>query len=420
MPASVHGEPSSAPSTPTTAPIEGLLELHPDGYGFIRTFKVHFQVTPNDAYVPADVIRRLELREGLRLTGEATVPAAEPYGNGYDQRGQQQHRGRGRDFRGRQNFRQQPRKPQGPRLVKLISVEGKEPEAYRGAPVFDQLTPIDPRKWLNLETAPDRMTTRVVDMFCPIGAGTRGLIVAPPRSGKTILIQHVADAIADNHPDVELIVLLVDERPEEVTEMRRTIRGSVYASSNDQETSSHVRVAELVMERAKRLAEQGRDVVVLLDSITRLARAYNKHVGSGRTMTGGLDIRALEIPKRLLGAARAFDEGGSLTIMATALIETGSKMDDVIFQEFKGTGNMELVLDRKLADRRIYPAINISQSGTRKEERLLSPEMLERITLLRRSMLKLNDVESMETLLKQLKKHPTNKEFLATIGKFLS
>ena len=419
MPTSVHGDHSPAQTGPATAPIEGLLELHPDGYGFIRTFKVHFQVSPNDAYVPADVIRRLELREGLKLTGEASVPSADPYMNGYDQRGPQQ-RGRGRDFRGRNNFRPQQRKPQGPRLVKLMSVEGKDPEAYKGAPIFDQLTPIDPRKWLNLETNPDRMTTRVVDMFCPIGMGTRGLIVAPPRTGKTILIQHIADAVADNHPNAELIVLLVDERPEEVTEMRRTIRGSVYASSNDQETSSHVRVAELVMERAKRLAEQGRDVVVLLDSITRLARAYNKHVGSGRTMTGGLDIRALEIPKRMFGAARAFDEGGSLSILATALIETGSKMDDVIFQEFKGTGNMELVLDRKLSDRRIYPAISIAQSGTRKEERLLTPEMLERITLLRRSMLKLNDIESMETLLKQLTKHKTNKEFLATIGKFLS
>ena len=419
MPTSVHGEPSSAPSTPQTTPIEGLLELHPDGYGFIRTFKVHFQVTPNDAYVPADVIRRLELREGLRIVGEASVPAPEPHQNGYDQRGPQ--RGRGRDFRGRNNYRQPPpRKPQGPRLVKLISVEGKDAESYKGAQVFDQLTPVDPNKWLNLETASDRLTTRVVDMFCPVGKGQRGLIVAPPRSGKTILIQHIADAIADNHPDTELIVLLVDERPEEVTEMRRTIRGSVYASSNDQETSSHVRVAELVMERAKRLAETGRDVVVLLDSITRLARAYNKHVGSGRTMTGGLDIRALEIPKRMFGAARAFDEGGSLSILATALIETGSKMDDVIFQEFKGTGNMELVLDRKLADRRLYPAINISQSGTRKEERLLTPEMLERITLLRRSLLKLSDIEAMESLLKQLNKHPTNKEFLATIGKFLS
>jgi transcription termination factor Rho len=425
MPTSVHGEPAAA-TGPQTVPIEGLLELHPDGYGFIRTFKVHFQVTPNDAYVPADVIRRLELREGLRIVGEASAPMPEPYyNNGYDQRGPQRGRGGGRDFRGRQqNFRPQPRKPQGPRLLKIISVEGKEPEAYRGAPVFDQLTPIDPRKWMFLETPSDatsgRMTTRVVDMFCPIGMGTRGLIVAPPRTGKTILIQHIADSIADNHPDVELIVLLVDERPEEVTEMKRTIRGSVYASNNDQETSSHVRVAELAIERAKRLAETGRDVVVLLDSITRLARAYNKHVGSGRTMTGGLDIRALEIPKRLLGAARAFDEGGSLTILGTALVETGSKMDDVIFQEFKGTGNMELVLDRKLSDRRLYPAINISQSGTRKEERLLPAENLERITVLRRALLKLNDVEAMETLLKQLKKHPTNKEFLSAIAKTVS
>jgi transcription termination factor Rho len=413
------------PAGPNATRVEGLLELHPDGYGFIRTFQVHFQVQPADAYVPADVIRRFELREGLKLVGESFRPPEAFFENGHQRGPQRYQRGPGRgDFRngGGRNQQQRPqqRRQQGPRLQRLISVEGMDPEEYRGRPTFDRLTPIDPRKWLRLETATDRLTTRVVDMFCPIGMGTRGLIVAPPRTGKTILIQHIADAVADNHPNAELIVLLVDERPEEVTEMRRTIRGSVYASSNDQETSSHVRVAELAMERAKRLAETGKDVVVLLDSITRLARAYNKHAGnSGRTMSGGLDIRALETPKRLLGAARAFDEGGSLTILATALIETGSRMDDVIFQEFKGTGNMELVLDRKLADRRIYPAINISQSGTRKEERLLPSEMLERITLLRRSLLKLNDVDAMESLQKQMKKHETNDKFLAAIGKYL-
>jgi transcription termination factor Rho len=252
-----------------------------------------------------------------------------------------------------------------------------------------------------------------MDLFTPIGKGQRGLIVSPPRTGKTVLLQHIAQAVSKNHPEMHLIVLLVDERPEEVTEMRRTIRGEVVASSSDRDASSHVRLAELVMERAKRLAENGRQIFVLLDSLTRLARAYNKTVGnSGRTMSGGVDSKALEVPKRLFGSARVFEEGGSLTVLGTALVETGSRMDDVIFEEFKGTGNMELILDRKLADRRIYPAINLAESGTRKEERLLKPDVLKRVSLLRRHLIDMPPVQAMESLLQQMGKSPTNQAFL--------
>src|SRR5579864_8308340 len=260
-----------------------------------------------------------------------------------------------------------------------------------------------------------------MDLLTPIGKGQRGLIVAPPRTGKTILLQHIAQAVATNHPEMHVIMLLIDERPEEVTEMRRTIRGEVVASSSDRDTSSHLRLAELVVERGKRLVEQGRQSFVLLDSLTRLARAYNKSVGnSGRTMSGGIDIRALEVPKRLFGTARVFEEGGSLTVMGTALIETGSRMDDIIFQEFKGTGNMELVLDRKLSDRRIFPAMEISQSGTRKEERILPPEVLKGVTLLRRALVKMTPVQAMEMLVKKLGQCDSNAAFLEKIGAFVA
>ena len=353
---------------------------------------------------------------GLMLEGQARPMP----GNGQPQQQYGYNNNQRNNQRNQRGPQRGPPRVSGPRLHELTSIEGAPVEDWKPLPNFDRLTPVDPSKWLRLETTSDRLTTRIIDMFTPIGMGQRGLIVASPRSGKTILIQHIAAAITHNWPDVHLIVLLVDERPEEVTDMRRTIQGDVFASSNDHETSSHVRLAELVIERAKRLTEQGKDVVVLLDSITRLARAYNKHIGSGRTMTGGLDVKALDTPKKLFGAARAFDEGGTLTIMATALVETGSRMDDIIFQEFKGTGNMELVLDRKLADRRIYPAINLGASGTRKEERLIPAAMLERITLLRRSMLRLNDLDAMETLQKQLKKHETNSAFLATLAKFVT
>jgi transcription termination factor Rho len=306
----------------------------------------------------------------------------------------------------------------GPRLAAIDRIEGADPAQFRRRK-WDELTATDPTKWLRLETGPEPLTTRVIDMFTPVGAGQRGLIVAPPRTGKTVLLAHIAAAIAQNYPEMYLMVLLVDERPEEVTDLKRTVKGEVIASSSDNDTANHIRIAELVLERAKRLTEQGRDVFVLLDSLTRLARAYNKQTGTGRTMSGGVDAKALEVPKRLFGSARAFEEGGTLTILGTALIETGSRMDDVIFQEFKGTGNMELVLDRKLAERRVYPAIDLGQSGTRKEERLLPAEMLERITLLRRGLMSLRPIEAMEGLVKQLAKTASNEEFLMTVGKFV-
>jgi transcription termination factor Rho len=403
-------EPMPADSSPVIAApavsantLEGVLELHANGFGFLRQLESGCSISPQDPYVSPDLIRRYALREGVMVKGELTAGPPTRYGrsNGYGRYDRQD-------------------RSQGPRLASILAVDGDSPEAFRTKPDFDKLTPIDPRVWLNLETRRDRLTTRVMDMFTPIGKGTRGLIVAPPRTGKTFLIQHIAESVAKNHPECELIVLLIDERPEEVTDMRRTINGKVYASSNDHETHAHVRLANLVIAHAKRMAEQGKDVVILLDSITRLARAFNKNLGStGRTMTGGLDVKALDQPKRLFGQARAFDEGGSLTIMGTALVETGSKMDDIIFQEFKGTGNMELVLDRKLADRRTFPAIDLEQSGTRKEERLLRAEDLRRITLLRRSMTRLNHIDAMETLLRQIEKYETNADFLNQIDRFM-
>jgi transcription termination factor Rho len=359
-----------------------VLELHPKGYGFLRDPARNFVAQPGDAYVPAPLISKHGLREGLLLAG-----LVEPG-----------RRGGG-----------------GPRLARLDSIEGQAPERYVQR-TFDDLTPIDPHERIRLETGAEPLTTRVMDLLAPIGKGQRGLIVAPPRTGKTILLQHIAQAVARNHPEMALMVLLIDERPEEVTEMRRTVRGQVFASSSDRDSINHARLAELVMERAKRLAEQGRQAFVLLDSITRLSRAYNRNVGnSGRTMSGGIDSRAMEVPRRLFGSARAFEEGGSLTVMGTALIDTGSRMDDYIFQEFKGTGNMELVLDRKLADRRIFPAMDISQSGTRKEERLMDPEVLRRVTLLRRTLVAMRPVEAMEMLVKQLGKSASNEAFLDRI-----
>ena len=371
-------------SSPRTAS-QGVLEMHPKGYGFLRNPARHYAPTANDPYVPAPLIQKLRLAEGLMLTGPV-----EPARKGAS----------------------------GPRLAAVEQIEGGDPGQFRRRE-WDELTPIDPRKWIRLETGPEPLTTRVMDMFTPIGAGQRGLIVAPPRTGKTVLLAHIAAAVARNYPDMHLMVLLVDERPEEVTDLKRTVTGEVIASSSDNDTANHIRLAELVVERAKRLTEQGRDVFVLLDSLTRLARAYNKQTGSGRTMSGGVDAKALDVPKRLFGSARAFEEGGTLTILGTALIETGSRMDDVIFQEFKGTGNMELVLDRQLAERRIYPAINLGASGTRKEERLLPAEDLERITLLRRGMMQLKPIDAMEGLVKQLKKSESNAEFLAAVGKFV-
>jgi transcription termination factor Rho len=365
--------------------VQGVLELHPKGYGFLRNPAKSYAAQQSDAYVPQPLINRLSLREGLLLAGPVE-PA---------------------------------RKGAGPRLAKVEQIEGNAPDQYKPRS-FDDLTPIDPHEQIVLETGAEPLTTRVMDLLTPIGKGQRGLIVAPPRTGKTIMLQHIAQAVTKNHPEMQLFMLLVDERPEEVTEMRRTIQGEVVASSSDRDTVSHIRLAELVVERAKRLAEQGKQVFVLIDSLTRLSRAYNKSVGnSGRTMSGGIDSRAMEVPRRLFGSARVFEEGGSLTVIATALIETGSRMDDYIFQEFKGTGNMELVLDRKLADRRIYPAIDFTQSGTRKEERILPAETLKRTTLLRRSMVQLKPVEAMESLVNQLGKHPSNEAFLDRVATFI-
>ena len=373
---------------------QGVLELHPKGFGFLRNAARNYVAQAADPYVPAPLIQRLGLREGLLLTG----PLETGHANGTARKGNG------------------PRQAAGPRLARIEQIEGKPPEQFRRRN-FDDLTPIDPHQHIKLETGAEPLTTRVMDLLTPIGKGQRGLIVAPPRTGKTILLQHIAQAVATNHPEMHLIMLLIDERPEEVTEMRRTIRGEVIASSNDHDSQSHVRTAELVVERAKRLAEQGRQVFVLLDSLTRLARAYNKNVSnSGRTMSGGVDIRALEVPKRLFGSARVFEEGGSLTVMGTALIDTGSRMDEVIFQEFKGTGNMELVLDRRLADRRVFPAIDISQSGTRKEERLLPPDVLQRVTLLRRTLVQMKPTEAMEMLVKKLGGYSSNAAFLDRIA----
>jgi transcription termination factor Rho len=364
---------------------QGILELHPKGYGFLRSATKNYTPQPGDAYVGAPLVQKYRLLEGLKLTGPV-----EP-----------------------------GKKSAGPRLMNVESIEGVKPDQYQRRK-FDDLTPIDPREQIILETGKEPLTTRVMDMLTPIGRGQRGLIVAPPRTGKTVLLQQIGQAVAQNYPDMELVMLLVDERPEEVTDMRRTIRGEVMASNNDRDAAEHIRLAELVIERAKRLAEQGKDVFVLLDSLTRLARAYNKNVNSGgRTMSGGIDIRALDVPKRLFGTARLFDEGGSLTVLGTALIETGSRMDDVIFQEFKGTGNMELVLDRKLADRRIFPALDITQSGTRKEERLLTPEVYKQVVLLRRGLIKLDPVPAMEALVQKLGQYPTNAAFLEKVNQFI-
>ena len=371
----------------TAEPIaSGVLELHPRGHGFLRDPKRNFKAVATDVQVAAPLIARFQLRQGVSVSG-TVQPAGRP--------------------------------GEGPKLVEPTRLEGFAPDDFLGRRVFDDLTAIDPHERLRLETAAEPLGMRVMDLLTPVGKGQRGLIVAPPRTGKTILLQQLAAAISANHPEITLIVLLVDERPEEVTEIRRSVKGDVYASSNDHTAEEHVRIAQLTIDRAKRIAESGGHALVLLDSITRLARAYNKGINSGRTMSGGMDIKAMDVPKKLFGAARAFDEGGSLTVLATALIETGSRMDEMIFQEFKGTGNMELVLDRRLSDRRVYPAIDIQQSGTRKEERLLDPATLARITLLRRSLSDIKPVEAMESLVRQMAKFPDNASFLEKIGQYL-
>jgi transcription termination factor Rho len=361
----------------------GVLEMHPNGYGFLRDPTNNYMRELTDPFVPGSMIEKYGLREGVHIRGMV----------------------------------QGPRRNQGPRLREILDVDGMPPEEYKNVKTFDELTPINPEYWLKLEVGAEPLTTRVMDLLTPLGKGQRALIVAPPRTGKTILLQHISLGISTNYPNVKLIVLLIDERPEEVTDMRRAVNGEVVASSLDREIESHVRLSQLVVERCKRLAEMGKDVVMLLDSITRLARAFNKWVGNtGRTMSGGVDVKAMDIPKKLFATARLFEEGGSLTIVGTALIDTGSRMDELIFQEFKGTGNMELVLDRKLADRRVWPAIDISQSGTRREEKLLPPDMLHAITMLRRTLSTMHPVDAMEQLTQKLAKFKSNKEFINLIS----
>ena len=369
-----------------TGILEGVLELHPKGYGFLRSATKNYMAQDTDAFVSSSVIEKHALREGLLIRGDV----------GSGSRGQ------------------------GPRLKSIETVDGRSLEDYAKIKFFDDLTPINPFEQIKLERGKQPVTMRVMDLLTPIGKGQRALLVAPPRTGKTMLLHDIAESISTNHPEIQLKVLLIDERPEEVTEIRRTVRGEVIASSMDRDVENHVRISQLIVERAKRIAESGDDVVLLLDSVTRTARAFNKWVGnSGRTGTGGLDVKALDIPRKMFGTARRFDEGGSLTVIATALIDTGSRMDEAIFQEFKGTGNMELVLSRQLADRRIWPAMDIGQSGTRREEKILDPKILDGIIMLRRSLISLSPVEAMEQLISTLDKFPTNAEFLEKIRQVL-
>ena len=360
---------------------EGLIEVSGKGFGFLRDPKRNYVQSPQDIFVTPEVVRKHALRDGLWIKGEIR------------------------------------RGSRGSQLFKLTEINGEHPDRYRNLPVFEELTSLNPTKRIRLETVPDRYTTRVMDLMTPVGKGQRGLIVAPPRTGKTTLLQHIADAVVRNHPEVYLIILLVDERPEEVTEIRRTVpQADIMASSNDSDIKSHTRIALLAIERARRLVEAGKDAFVLMDSLTRMGRAFNNAMSnSGRTMSGGMDARAMEIPRKLFAAARNTEEAGSLTIMATALIETGSKMDELIFQEFKGTGNMEMVLDRQVSDQRVYPAIDIFKSGTRREELLIPANDLEKINTIRRGLAGHRPVEAIERLLSFLRKFPTNAQMLREI-----
>ena len=360
----------------------GYLEISEKGFGFLRTAANHFHPKPTDIFVTPDTIKRNFLREGSLVAGPTQPP----------------HRGT------------------SPQLKAVDKVNDMAFDDYTKAVRFENLTSIDPIEKYNLETSPDLIETRVIDLVTPIGKGTRGLIVAPPRTGKTTILKQIANAVSANHPEVHVMVLLIDERPEEVTDFQRSVKAEVVASSNDQDLETHVRLSRFMVERCRRIVESGKDVFVLMDSLTRIARAYNSvHGGSGRTMTGGVDARALEIPRKMFASARKIEHGGSLTILATALIDTGSRMDELIFQEFKGTGNMELILDRKLSDRRLFPAIDIPKSGTRKEEKLFAAKNIESVRKLRRMMVDLNPIEAMETLTAALKKHKTNDELLAKL-----
>jgi transcription termination factor Rho len=362
----------------------GVLEIHPDGYGFLRSADYNYLNSPDDVYVSPSQIKRFGLRTGDTIRGQVRPPKD-----------------------GERYYA----------LLKVESVNYLEPDMLRDRPLFDNLTPTYPVKRINLETTPTEYSMRIVNLLCPIGKGQRGLIVAPPKSGKTILLQQIANAIVRNHPEIKLIILLIDERPEEVTDMARSVKAEIISSTFDEPPERHMQVADMVLEKAKRLVEAKIDVVILLDSLTRLARASNTVTPhSGKILSGGVDANALHKPKRFFGAARNIEEGGSLTIIATALIETGSRMDEVIFEEFKGTGNMELVLDRRIADRRIFPAIDVNRSGTRKEDLLLSPEELNRVWILRKVLSEMQPVEAMEFLLEKMKGTKSNRDFLQSMS----
>jgi transcription termination factor Rho len=363
---------------------EGVLEILPDGYGFLRSPDYNYLPGPDDIYVSPSQIRKFDLKTGDTISGQVRPP-----------------------HEGEKYFA----------LVKIEAVNFESPDEARNKILFDNLTPLYPQERLKLETARENVSARVMDLLTPLGKGQRGLIVSPPRAGKTMLLQNVANSITTNHPEVVLMVLLIDERPEEVTDMQRSVKGEVISSTFDEPAARHVQVAEMVIEKAKRLVEHKRDVVILLDSITRLARAYNTIVPpSGKVLSGGVDSNALQRPKRFFGSARNIEEGGSLTIIATALIDTGSRMDDVIFEEFKGTGNSEIILERKLVDKRVFPAIDIQRSGTRKEELLIPKEDLQRIWVLRKVLNPLSPVEAMELLIDKLSKTRGNNEFLANMS----
>lgn len=362
---------------------EGVLEILPDGFGFLRSPNYNYLPSAEDIYISPAQIRRFDLKKGDTVCGTIRPPKE---------------------------------KEKYFALLKVDKINDTQPEKARERILFENLTPLYPNQRLVMETVPERLSTRVLDLASPIGKGQRGLIVAPPRSGKTVILQNIAEAIAKNNPDVVLIVLLIDERPEEVTDMQRIVVGEVVASTFDEQPERHVQVAEMVLEKSRRLVEHGNDVVILLDSITRLARAYNTvQPHSGKILTGGVDANALHKPKRFFGSARNIEQGGSLTIIATALIDTGSRMDEVIFEEFKGTGNMELVLDRRMTDRRIYPGIDLIKSGTRKEELLYHPHELEKIYLLRQAVADLSPADAMNLLLGRLKKTKSNVEFLLSM-----
>jgi transcription termination factor Rho len=368
----------------TAAPTRtGVLEMHPKGHGFLRDPKRNFKPNAGDAVVGPPLLAKFQLKQGVKLTGVVDEPT-------------------GKD---------------APKLLDLVEIEGRTPDQYAELAAFDDLTPVDPHERIRLEVGPEPLGMRVMDLLTPIGKGQRGLIVAPPRTGKTILLQQIAASIAKNHPEMYLLVLLVDERPEEVTDFRRSVPAEIWASSNDEQIENHIRIADLCIERAKRLVEAGKHVVLFVDSITRLSRAHNTQRNSGRTGSGGLDVRALERPRQLFAAARNTEEAGSLTIIASVLVETGSRMDDVIFQEFKGTGNMELVLDRKCAEMRLWPAINVAASGTRKEELLIDAKKLEGIHFFRRALVQQKIEEATETMIARLSKTKTNDEFLKLIAR---